>query len=1138
MFLLAVMLSVGLSLAVGASYAQASFELVGTFARIGMEGEMGNNAGGVAVNNTTGRVYVADGAYARVTVFDSKGGFLEAWGWGVAELGVNAFQRCGPAAPVHKTCGKEGRSGEGVGEFGEPKGIAVDQKNGNVYVLDGRQNSSVQVFNENGEFITSFGESGGQGKPVSEEPQLIRTASRSGIALDQATGEVFVVDHNNTIPSEGRVMVFMPSGKYEGLEHDFANHEEDSPERVAADFAGNVYVGGHAGVVSKYGVGTRATPLWQHEDKKELQGMTVNPANGNVLYYTEVNKKFHELNPAGVQFAEWPGVRILEEKNGKLEEVQEEQTEGLAFNPGLVWSVGRPAGALYAIDPVLIAGLIFAEPPLLEPSVESESVSDVGTTSALFEASINPHGFDTHYRFQYGTEDCSVHVCQEVPVPLEGDAKSGGQPVIVTEKVTGLVPGTKYHFRVVASSECKPQPTPLCVTEGVDSTFTTFPSGVPGLSDGRVYELVSPILKNGGEVFPLSPTAANCGLCMPGIDKQRFPMQSTTDGSAMVYEGDPFAATGDAVSENEYVSVRGSGGGWQTRDLSPMLLAKEAVGKAGYRGFTEDLSRAVLYQVGPSLAGAPEGFPDLYLQDTGTGSLQPLITEPPTNRIPANESKTNELKLKFAGGSMDFSHLIFEANGVLATETPLEAPNGTEKENNLYEWVNGRLRLVNVLPGDTTEPGAEFGSGEPNFSHAISTDGSRIFWTDMNKGNGHFGHVYVRENGEKTLEVPDPEGGAFLTASADGARVLLNDGLLYGVGGESVAKEADLTLGQHGFQGILGASSDLSTIYFVGSAALTPPSEENANHEHAEGGKDNLYFRQGGSVKFIAVLAGTDGRAGRVTSDGRYLAFMSGAGLTGVDGGVSEVYEYDASTGRLVCASCNPTGVRPIGPSALSAFPPSSGFLPEPRNLSENGRLFFDSVDRLSPLDKNGGFEDVYEYEPAGLGTCMAPSGCVSLISSGQEEVNSSFVNATPSGSDVFFTTSSQLVPQDQDDLSDLYDARVGGVPPVPPPPPPCAEDGCKGPFSPPPLVETLSSTIVTGSGNVVPPPPPPAPPKPPTQKELLAKSLSACRKARTSKTKRLACEKHARKLYGPTKTKAKTGKVRASTHKTGTGKK
>jgi hypothetical protein len=37
------------------------------------------------------------------------------------------------------------------------------------------------------------------------------------------------------------------------------------------------------------------------------------------------------------------------------------------------------------------------------------------------------------------------------------------------------------------------------------------------------------------------------------------------------------------------------------------------------------------------------------------------------------------------------------------------------------------------------------------------------------------------------------------------------------------------------------------------------------------------------------------------------------------------------------------------------------------------------------------------------------------------------FLDSTPSGSDAFFITRSQLLPRDRDEQLDLYDARAGG---------------------------------------------------------------------------------------------------------------
>src|SRR5262249_7716038 len=154
-----------------------------------------------------------------------------------------------------------------------------------------------------------------------------------------------------------------------------------------------------------------------------------------------------------------------------------------------------------------------------------------------------------------------------------------------------------------------------------------------------------------------------------------------------------------------------------------------------------------------------------------------------------------ELDITYAGASTDLGHIFFAADDALTGETPF-APEASYKfhQNNLYESVGGELRLVNVLPGNVTSAlGASFGTPTPsggaaNLSHAISNDGSRAFWGDAS------GQVYVREDGETTREIPEP--GKFLTASADGSKVLLTGGELYDLESETTT---DLTKGKGGF---------------------------------------------------------------------------------------------------------------------------------------------------------------------------------------------------------------------------------------------------------------------------------------------------------------------------------------------------
>jgi hypothetical protein len=675
-----------------------------------------------------------------------------------------------------------------------------------------------------------------------------------------------------------------------------------------------------------------------------------------------------------------------------------------------------------------------------KPAIEGGFASEVTTTTAKISGEVNPRGLPTKYAVQYVTEagfEASGYA--GATTTPEADAGSGSGFLEVAQKLSGLQPFTTYHFRLIAENEAG------TATPGEDGTFTTFiePSGLP---DERAYEQVSPALKL-GDVFPPPGfgSGITCNNCVPGWEQERMPMQSSPDGNAIAYEANPFFE-GLASGPNEYIANRGAGS-WASTPLSTPLFGDR--NEQGFKALSTDLTRGVLYQESPVLSpDAPPGYPNLYLWQAG-GALTPLITSEPPNRSPEQFRS-----LTYAGANAGtpsaaaFSHVVFQANDALTAEVPGIAPEApvvveTEKERDLYEWSDGQLHLINVLPGNNAAaPNAVIGSGtiltEGNgaydFDHAISDDGSRVFFSQKPSGQ-----LYVREGGVSTTKVPDP--GKFLTATPDGSKVLLSDGHVFDLEDESTT---DLTEGQGGFQGTLGASEDFSRIYFVDTKPLTPPTEENANGEHAEEGKGNLYLTEGGVTTFISQGAGGDtqpspaDRTAQVTADGRYLAFESGVSLTGYDNaGRGEVFEYDALSGNLSCASCDPTGQKATKFSHLTLI---EGHSPnpfaQPHNLPDKGEglLFFESYAKLSAADRNGAFQDVYEWRPDGVGGCTLPQGCIDLISGGQAaqgphayNQDSYFVDASPSGKDVFFATWNQLVPFDKDDLMDLYDARVGG---------------------------------------------------------------------------------------------------------------
>lgn len=289
------------------------------------------------------------------------------------------------------------------------------------------------------------------------------------------------------------------------------------------------------------------------------------------------------------------------------------------------------------------------------------------------------------------------------------------------------------------------------------------------------------------------------------------------------------------------------------------------------------------------------------------------------------------------------------------------------------------------------------------------------------------------------------------------------------------------------------------------------------------------------------------------TPDGRYLLFDTASQIASYStaeaspfdcpaldrnsslrlGHCNEVYRYDAelplSNGKPgvadnpACVSCNPSGAPPtsnafFGHSA-SFDTPAAGPV---RAMSNDGSYaFFDTADALVPQDGNGTL-DVYEWH----------DGRVSLISSGQDPAPSYFLGSSAANiggvevqaANVFFGTHARLVPRDTDTAGDVYDARVGGGFGVEVGQGPCEGDACQNP-PPAPIDATPASLTFSGAGNLLVQAPPPPVKKTAAQikAEKLASALKACRKK--PKKKRAACEKQARRAYGPARKARKSRK-------------
>ncbi|MGH2974358.1 MAG: hypothetical protein ACRDLL_05750 [Solirubrobacterales bacterium] len=79
------------------------------------------------------------------------------------------------------------------------------------------------------------------------------------------------------------------------------------------------------------------------------------------------------------------------------------------------------------------------------PTVSDEAATEVGGGFEL-KGAVNPSGVATSYQFEYGT---TASYGSKIPVPEES-VGAGSADVPVAQTVSGLLPNTTYHFRLVA----------------------------------------------------------------------------------------------------------------------------------------------------------------------------------------------------------------------------------------------------------------------------------------------------------------------------------------------------------------------------------------------------------------------------------------------------------------------------------------------------------------------------------------------------------------------------------------------------------------------------------------------------------------------------------------------------------------
>jgi NHL repeat len=1059
--------------------------------------------GGIAVD-AIGNVYVGDMENFRIEKFDSEGNFLLMFGGGVNE--TTGGDVC--TAVSGNTC-RKGTKGEGDGEFtGGFRNYIAAGPAGTIFVGDDK--GRIQEFEPSGAFKSKIileGELGGK-----------RVLS---LAID-GTGNFYVIANGDT----NHVYKFGPAGAL--LSTIAVELATESP--LALNAAGNLYVVAAKSNFRREVVefGPSGAPIIPVGSGFAVQeGIVGSPEKGVSLTGLATNT----VTAAGatdiyVSATSGQGVSFV-------------SAYGPPPDKWLPPKVAPEITSQYAVS-------VDSGEALLRAQINPRFWAD---TSYYLEYGTGKcsEGDCTNLQPIPPGDPLGAGVVSE-PVTSKGVA------------LPDLQPGTTYHYRFVAQSGgSEGQPvrgvggkvgadgaeasftTPLIATVEADTcanvAFRTAASAK--LPDCRAYEMVSPVDKNNSDIIPLINVNSNLVV----LD------QSSTSGEALTYTtSQGFGDAKSAPYSSQYIAGRGAGG-WQSHGISPPQgLSPLEIGQRidlEFRFFTDDLCAGVLrHSTEPPLApGAVKGYVNVYRRQNcapGADTYTALTTSQPPSISPA--TFTPEVQAVSPNGRCT----VYYADDQLTPDAnPGGKPAGSNRQ--LYESCGEGLHLISVLPDGTASKGeASAGTSNQsqlairsnNLTNAVSADGSRVYWTASKAGAGK---LYLRVNAEQeqskissggnctqpikacTIDISATVGGAaahFWSAAGDGSTALFTieeaasplNGNLYAF--DLASKTSTLIAGK--VAGVVGASEDASRVYFASRETLTGA---NAEGRSPSAGKPNLYLfdasKSGADrYRFVATLIETDAkvitpggeltpvnaepykRISRVSPDGRSVAFMSRASLTGYDNvdlqsgqADAEIFIYDASadgdSGELRCVSCNPTGQRPSGRNipvegqlsgtwAAALLPPYATELYGSRVISDDGnRVFFNSFESLVPRGDANGKADVYQWEAPGTGSCsesasaFSPSngGCLSLISSGESPTDSVFLDASPSGEDVFFATASSLLPQDPG-LIDIYDARAGGgYPPPEPLPAQCEGDACQGP-SAAPNDPTPASSSFEGAGN------------------------------------------------------------------------
>ena len=571
------------------------------------------------------------------------------------------------------------------------------------------------------------------------------------------------------------------------------------------------------------------------------------------------------------------------------------------------------------------------------------------------------------------------------------------------------------------------------------------------LPDCRAYELVTPrntngLMPFGGIGVHTSKSEASAAYAGMGIDTPSI----SADGNSFLWliVGTTLPGTDGNGTNNQYVAER-TATGWQSRLQGPNSHQAEAgigggaTGDFSYQAFTTERAGSLVTPYGTD----PTTWvrqPDGSFRPVGEGTVP---AGPDTDGY--ENGRADDLFDQIGYITPSGDHQIFYGNHGEAIGHPIVPLTPDAPTNNVsavYDRTPSGLHLVSVLPDDTVPTIGSTYAG-------ASSDGSVIAFLT---GTGASTTLYARIDNTSTQELVSGSESDFKPAGATNHKVFYwNAGDLYVYNLDS---EETTPITSTGDATYVRVSEDGSRVFFLSDSQL--------DGAKGEAGQPNLYVWDGSEIKFIATTRAADteatitaselSRGGidywvsrdsspiapathwktnqnttRATSDGGVFAFTSTADITGQNpGNYFQVYRYVVASDSVMCVSCPPDGSDATADSFLTDGGIEAGTSTEIPSMTEEGStVFFETAQSLVPRDSDGKYS-VYEWR----------GGEVALLSSGSTGRGDHIVGMTPDGSQVFISTTDQLVPNGQvGGVGAIYDARVNGGFPY------AEESGCSG---------------------------------------------------------------------------------------------